>query len=121
MGRESGFEQFAKGQSFFHIVDSIQAQTLQNFIISCDRTVPLTSTILRDSPLAAPDPNFNQFGSSGTAPINGVSSGNSGASWANFSQQPQNTKMQWMAASNGAAANPFMVSTCVSKVSRVMF
>ncbi|XP_071523828.1 uncharacterized protein [Panulirus ornatus] len=53
----------------------------------------------------APDPNFNQFGNS--APLNGTSSTNNGA-WANFSQHPQNSKLQWMT-SNGTA-NPFMAT-----------
>ncbi|XP_071523826.1 uncharacterized protein [Panulirus ornatus] len=52
-----------------------------------------------------PDPNFNQFGNS--APLNGTSSTNNGA-WANFSQHPQNSKLQWMT-SNGTA-NPFMAT-----------
>ena len=61
-----------------------------------------SNDIFNSSP--APDPNFNQFGS--TTPINGTSPNN--GAWANFNQQPQSTKMQWMN-SNGSA-NPFMVS-----------
>ncbi|XP_045598480.1 arf-GAP domain and FG repeat-containing protein 1 isoform X2 [Procambarus clarkii] len=63
---------------------------------------PFGTTLYR---MWAPDPNFNQFGSS--AQLNGTSSATNGA-WANFNQHPQNTKMQWMT-SNGTA-NPFMAT-----------